>query len=160
MKAARGFGVITSNIGGCNGYEESLKFLIINDRKVSRRKGREELGIRVQISGTSDTTADAAIERVMLSDAIRSGNMEEELKDLECPEQYRREVEVIQEMRDDYLLIRSQIKTLPWSEYKVLNSYLNGAHDLLKHMDEIVIRGRGDLPTNMPEASFLSGKIP
>ena len=63
-------------------------------------------------------------------------------------------------MRDDYLLIRSQIKTLPWSEYKVLNSYLNGAHDLLKHMDEIVIRGRGDLPTNMPEASFLSGKIP
>ena len=160
MKAARGFGVITSSIGGCNGYEESLKFLIINDRKVSRRKGREELGIRVQISGTSDTTADAAIERVMLSDAIRSGNMEEELKDLECPEQYRREVEVIQEMRDDYLLIRSQIKTLPWSEYKVLNSYLNGAHDLLKHMDEIVIRGRGDLPTNMPEASFLSGKIP
>lgn len=120
-----------------DGYEESLKFLIINDRRVSRRKGREELGIRVQKSGISDTTADAAIERVMLSDAIRSGDMEEELKDLECPEQYRREAEVIREMRDDYLLIRSQIKTLPWPEYKVLNSYLNGAHDLLKLMDEI-----------------------
>ena len=26
-----------------DGYEESLKFLIINDRRVSRRKGREEL---------------------------------------------------------------------------------------------------------------------
>lgn len=119
-----------------DGYEESLKFLIINDRKVSRRKGREELGIRVQISGTSDTTADAAIERVMLSEAIRNGDMEEELKDLECSEQYRKEAEVIRDMRDDYSLIKSQIKTLPWSEYRVLDSYLNGAHDLLKLADE------------------------
>ena len=119
-----------------DGYEESLKFLIINDRKVSRRKGREDLGVRIQKSGISDTTADAAIERVMLSEAIRSGNMEEELKDMECPEQYQREAEVIREMRDDYSLVRSQIKTLPWTEYKVLDSYLNGSHDLLKLMDE------------------------
>ena len=49
-----------------DGYEESLKFLIINERKAARRRNMGELGVRVQTSGISDKTANEAIERVML----------------------------------------------------------------------------------------------
>ena len=72
----------------------------------------------------------------MLSEAIKTGNLDEELKGIECPEQYRREAEVIREMHNDYFLVRAQIKTLPWSDFKVLDSYLKGSHDLLKLADE------------------------
>lgn len=95
-----------------------------------------DLGVRVQKTGISDPTANEAIDRVMLSEAIKTGNLDEELKGIECPEQYRREAEVIREMHNDYFLVRAQIKTLPWSDFKVLDSYLNGSHDLLKLADE------------------------
>lgn len=49
----------------------------------------------------------------MLSEAIKTGNLDEELKGIECLEQYRREAEVIREMHNDYFLVRAQIKTLP-----------------------------------------------
>ena len=120
-----------------DGYEESLKFLIINERKAARRRNMGELGVRVQTSGISDKTANEAIERVMLSEAIESGNMDKELKDIECPEEYRREAGIINEMRDDYMLLKAQIKTLPWCEFRVMDSYLNGEHDLVKLSEEL-----------------------
>lgn len=120
-----------------NGYEESLKFLIINERKAAKRRAVGDLGVRVQTSGISDKTANVAIESVMLSEAIHSGNMDDELKDIECPEEYRREAEIIKEMRDDYTLLKAQIKTLPWCEFRVLDSYLNGEHDLVKLSEEL-----------------------
>lgn len=119
-----------------DGFEESLKYLILNDRRAARRRSMGDLGVRVQKTGISDPTANEAIDRVMLSEAIKTGNLDEELKGIECPEQYRREAEVIREMRNDYFLVRAQIKTLPWLNFKVLASYLNGSHDLLKLADE------------------------
>lgn len=113
------------------GYEESLKFLIVNERRMHRRKAVGELGIRIQTSGNSDTTADAAIESVMLTEAIRSGNMRKELKDIECSDQYQHEADVLKNMREDYELVKSQIKTLPWDEHKVLDSYLTGKNNLV-----------------------------
>lgn len=117
------------------GYEESLKFLIINERKSERRKTMGNLGVRVQTSGTSDKTANEAIESVMLSEALRSGMIEEELRDIECPEKYLKEAEGISDMREDFALIKALVKTLPWPEYQVMHSYLTETHDLIKIAD-------------------------
>lgn len=119
-----------------DGFEESLKYLIINERKMAKRRSMGDLGVRVQTSGFSDPTANAAVDSVMLTEAIRSGNMDAKLKGIECPEQYRKEAEVIKEMRDDYFLVKAQIKTLPWQDYRVLDSYLNGSYDLVKLAEE------------------------
>lgn len=112
------------------GFEESLKFLIVNERRTNKRNAVGEPGVRIQTSGCSDTTADSAIESVMLTNAIRSGNMEEELQGIECCEEYQHEAEILKDMREDYELVKSQIKTLPWDEYRVLDSYLEGNKDL------------------------------
>lgn len=114
------------------GFEESLKYLIINERKSARRNAMGDLGVRVQTSGTSDKTANAAIESVMLSQAIASRNLDEELRDVECPEEYRLEAEAICDMREDYELLCAQIKTLPYQESEVLIPYLNGTKSLFK----------------------------
>ncbi len=94
-----------------------------------------DLGIRVMTSGISDKTSSEAIDRIMLSEAFKSGNIDDELKDVECPEEFRKEALTIKDMRDDYYLLKSQIKTLPWNDYKILDTYLNGEHDLLKIAD-------------------------
>lgn len=39
-----------------DGFEESLKYLIINERKMAKRRSRGDLGVRVQTSGFSDPT--------------------------------------------------------------------------------------------------------
>ncbi len=102
-----------------DGYEESLKFLIINERRATRRKAMGDLGIKVMASGISDKTSSEAIDRVMLSEAFKSGNIDDELKDVECPEEFLKEALTIKDMRDDYYLLKSQIKTLPWNDYKI-----------------------------------------
>ena len=55
-----------------DGYEESLKFLIINERKAARRRNMGELGARVQTSRISDKTANEAIESAMLSEELNT----------------------------------------------------------------------------------------
>ncbi len=115
-----------------DGYEASLKFLIISERKAARQKNMGDLEVRVQTSGISDKTAATAIESVMLSNAIKNRTLDAELKDIDYPEQYRKEADTIWNMRDDFELIKAQIKTLPIIEAEVLIPYLNGTRNLFK----------------------------
>jgi len=49
-----------------DGCEESLKFLIVNERRINRKRSLGDLGVRVQSSGMGDKTAQEAINIVML----------------------------------------------------------------------------------------------
>lgn len=133
--------IIMSNYSNFNimvdGMEESLIFLIISDRRSARSRSSEDLGVRVQTSGTGDPTVSEAMTRVELVRAIRTGHMEAELCNSGCAEEYRREAETIQNMREDYDLLKAQIKMLPGYEYRVLDSYLRKTHNLVQMADEL-----------------------
>lgn len=120
-----------------DGMEESLVFLIISDRRAARGRSQEDLGVRVQTSGTGDPTAGEAITRVELVRAIRTGRMEAELGGTDGMEEYRKEAETIQNMREDYDLLKAQIKMLPLYEHRVLDFYLKKTHSLVQMADEL-----------------------
>ena len=48
------------------GYEQSLSFIIKEEKAYARKSVMGDLGVRVQNSGTGDPTAKAAIENVMI----------------------------------------------------------------------------------------------
>ena len=58
------------------GYEQSLSFIIKEEKAYARKNATGDLGVRVQISGTGDPTAKAAIENVMIMEAIQKGKLE------------------------------------------------------------------------------------
>ena len=90
------------------GFEEMLQglreLLCINiEADKMQRRSRElgDPGVRIRKSGYADPTADAAVERVMLLDAIETGNLDQEVKNTECPEEYRMEAVTIARMKED-----------------------------------------------------------
>ena len=52
------------------GYEQSLSFIIKEEKAYKHRQAKEELGVRVQTSGVSDPTAREAIDNIMIMDAM------------------------------------------------------------------------------------------
>ena len=66
--------------------------------------------MRVQTSGIGDPTAKAAIENVMIMEAIQKGNLESVTSELDeqVVMKYQREVVTIQNMREDYQILRNQ----------------------------------------------------
>ena len=59
------------------GYEQSLSFIIKEEKAYARKSAMEDLGVRVQTSGTgAPTAAKAAIENVMIMEAIQKGKLE------------------------------------------------------------------------------------
>lgn len=69
-----------------------------------------DIGVRVQTSGTGDPTAKAAIENVMIMEAIQKGNLESVTSELDeqVVMKYQKEVVTIQNMREDYQILRNQ----------------------------------------------------
>ena len=95
------------------GFEEMLQglreLLCINieaDKMQRRRRELGDPGVRIRKSGYADPTADTAVERIMLLDAIETGNLDQEVKNTECPEEYRMEAVTIARMKEDYLVWR------------------------------------------------------
>lgn len=88
--------------------------------------------MRVQTSGTSDPTASAAIDNVMLSQAIATGDLDKELEDTDNADQYRIEARLIRDMREDYALATAQIQSLSVKEKKVLMPYLLGEKKIIE----------------------------
>ena len=112
------------------GFEEMLQglreLLCINieaDKKQRRRRELGDPGVRIRKSGYADPTADAAVERIMLLDAIETGNLDQEVKNTECPEEYRLEAVTIARMKEDYLVVRACMKILPREKAHLLENY-------------------------------------
>ncbi len=65
------------------GYEQSLSFIIKEEKAYARRSAQGDLGVKVQTSGTSDPTAKAAIENIMIMEAIQKGDLESVTSELD-----------------------------------------------------------------------------
>ena len=112
------------------GFEEMLQglreLLCINieaDKMQRRRRELGDPGVRIRKSGYADPTADTAVERIMLLDAIETGNLDQEVKNTECPEEYRMEAVTIARMKEDYLVVKACMKILPCEKAHLLENY-------------------------------------
>ena len=56
-------------------FEQSLSFIIKQEKEMKRRSSLGELGVRVQTSHLSDPTAREAIDNLMIEQAIREGDL-------------------------------------------------------------------------------------
>ena len=115
----------TGFINIVDGYEQCLSIQIRNEREYKRRKNNGDLGLRVQTSGLSDTTARIAMENVMIQEAIRKGNFDEALKGADDVEKHRKEMQTLINMRDDYVIVGSQINLLQGEDLKIFQQYLS-----------------------------------
>lgn len=105
------------------GLQELLAVSIEIDRSMNRRKDRGDLGVRVQSSGIADPTAEMAIGRVTLLNAINTGNLDHELQNTDCPDEFRHEAETIALMKEDYRVVRACILVLPCDKAHILQDY-------------------------------------
>ncbi len=85
------------------GYEQSLSFIIKEEKARKHRQAKGDLGIRVQTSGTSDPTAKEAIDNVMIMEAIRYGDLTSVIRDLdeEVTQIHKMEVRTLRNMKED-----------------------------------------------------------
>lgn len=91
------------------GYEQSLSFIIKEEKAYKHRQAKGELGVRVQTSGISDPTAREAIDNIMIMEAIRSGDLSSIIRDLddEVSRLHEAEVATLQNMKEDYSVLQS-----------------------------------------------------
>ena len=86
------------------GYEQSLSFIIKEEKAYARKSTMGDIGVRVQTSGTGDpTAAKAAIENVMIMEAIQKGNLESVTSELD--------EQVVMCYRECTIYLRSQFAT-------------------------------------------------
>lgn len=107
------------------GYEKCISIQIRNEREFNRRKDYAELGVRVQTSNISDTTQKIAIENISIQEAIRAGDMDEALRGAEEIERHRREIQTLNDMRDDYVIVSSQVYLLQGADLSIFTRYLS-----------------------------------
>ena len=124
------------------GYEQSLSFIIREEKAYARKSRMGDLGVRVQTSGISDPTANAAIENVMIMEAIQKGNIEEITSELDeqVSIKYQEEVMTIQDMREDYQILQNQLFYLPTEEADVLIQYFNCGRQAEKMSYELDVK--------------------
>lgn len=65
------------------GFEQSLSFIIKQEKEMKRRAAIGELGVWVQNSHISDPTAKEAIDNIMIMEAIKKGELESVISELD-----------------------------------------------------------------------------
>lgn len=113
-----------------DGYEECLSIIIRNERDYNRKKHKSDLGIRVQTSMLSDTTAQTAIENVTIQEAIRCGDIETALKGADDYEKHAVEIRTLLNMREDYRILSNQFHFLDESEGRIFSDYISKKRSL------------------------------
>lgn len=119
--------------------ETGLFNRILYEREYNRRARNtsEELGVRVQTSHHGDPTAEKAIERIMIRDAIEKCDLSGDiLKDTDDPEKHRQEIQIIHMMRREYEVFDSCLKALPGKEYEITYPYITKKKPLSKIAEE------------------------
>lgn len=105
------------------GLQEYLALSIEVDLAVSRRQAEGEIGVSVQKGHWSDPTANTAIRKVTLIDAIRAGDISREVEDIDKPEEYLQKADTIQKMQEDYRIVSACVKVLPCDKVHTLQKY-------------------------------------
>ena len=85
------------------GFEQSLSFIIKQEKEMKRRAAIGELGVRVQNSHISDPTAREAIDNIMIMEAIKKGDLDSVISELDEDVRILHEMEVrtIRDMKED-----------------------------------------------------------
>ncbi len=119
-------------------YETGLFNQILFEIEYNRRKKNDDdLGVRIQTSYRSDSTAAKAIEHIMIRDAIEecnfSGNI---LKETDNPEKYKRDILTIHMMRREYEVFETSLRSLPLAEFRITYSHLHDGKKLVDIAEE------------------------
>ena len=109
------------------GYEQSLGFIIKQEKECRRRSSLGELGVRVQSSKKSDPTAREAIDNIMIMQAIQSGELSAIISDLDDDviSLYESEIRTIRNMKEDYSIFQSTFFYLEPEAAETLKKYLS-----------------------------------
>ena len=105
--------------------EKKVFYKITVERAYMKSHNSVELGIRVQTSWLPDPTADEALDRVTLEDAIRTGKYDHSLvRGLDNADEYAAAIRTINAMRMDYDLLSEIIEDLREKDSRVIKQYL------------------------------------
>ena len=111
-------------------YRESVDGLTENskiksEKEYLRSHARDELGVRVQTSGTSDPTFNEAATNIMIEDAFKTGEVDKGLlKGIKDASLYEDEIRLVSIMRMDFELLEEIIEDLDESDSKIMKQYL------------------------------------
>lgn len=105
--------------------EKKTEYKIKSEREYLRSHNRADLGVRVQSSKISDTTAEEAIANVMLEEAFKTGDVSDgQLKGIENAEEYERQIRIISIMKMDYDLLSDLVGDLDDLDNQILSLFL------------------------------------
>ena len=97
--------------------EKKIQYKIKAEREYQRSHSRGELGVRVQSSKLSDTTAEEAIANVTLEEAFATGKVDKGLlKGIDNAAEYEADIRIINVMRMDFELLEEIIEDLERGE--------------------------------------------
>lgn len=106
------------------GIGESIYALIFVESQQKRHSNsNQELGINVRGSGTSDPTAQEAINMTMIRKALRNGEFDD-LRACDVSEEYIEDVKMLHSMREDYEQIQRLIQVMAKSGKPLLEDIL------------------------------------
>ena len=92
------------------GEEECLYVQIRRDQEDRFNEQRSDLGVRIQTSHKSDITGDTATANADTQAGIENGDWRLATRGLKDNIKYRKRIETLQMMRDDYTIVRGKLK--------------------------------------------------
>ena len=105
--------------------EKKTQYKIKAEREYIRSHAKGELGVRVQTSNLSDTTADEAIANVTLEETFTTGVVEEGmLRGIDNASEYEADIRIISIMKDDYELIEECVEDLDDEDCQLMKALL------------------------------------
>lgn len=105
--------------------EKKIQYKVKAEREYQRSHSRGELGVRVQSSKLSDTTAEEAIANVTLEEAFATGKVDKGLlKGIDNAAEYEADIRIINVMRMDFELLEEIIEDLERDDSRIIKKYL------------------------------------
>ena len=105
--------------------EKKIQYKIKTEQEYLRGHSKDELGVRVQTSGTSDPTFNEASTNIMIEDALKTGEISKcLLKGIKDAPVYGEDIRTISNMRMDFELLEEIIEDLSEEDSKILKQYL------------------------------------
>lgn len=120
---------------------ESLVYVISNQRAYNRKKGADELGVRIQTSRVfRSMTEEEAIERIMLNESIENGEISEDLKEgIDNIEEINEAIFDIRLLKNEYRLIECHVNSLSLESKRIIVPYLKKETDAKKLAKQLCI---------------------
>ena len=123
------------------GYQSNWEIIIKAEKRYNQEADKGDLGVRVQKSGTSNPTMNEVIANIEIEEAHSESELRLVLRGTDNPDQHIREKLIIQDMQDDYTIMRNAIHALGKKEEEMFLRYLLKEDETLQdlatelHMD-------------------------